>query len=84
WNFGTWEDVYIEDRLPSVDGKLVMAHNVEEPNELWVPLCESAYAGSYEHLCGGQTTYALVDFTGGITERIDLKTVSHSFIHLLL
>ena len=29
--------------------------------------------GSYSSLDGGQTTYALVDFTGGVTERIDLR-----------
>ena len=32
-------------------------------------------AGCYEVLAGGQTGEALVDFTGGVNEPIDLRTL---------
>jgi hypothetical protein len=54
--------------------KPLFAH-CKDPNELWVPLLEKAYAklhGSYEALDGGSVTAALVDLTGGIAETLDL------------
>ena len=49
--------------------------SLKDPNELWVPMLEKAYAklhGSYEALDGGSVTAALVDLTGGIAETLDL------------
>lgn len=76
WEFGSWTDFYIDDRLPTRDGKLIFGRNKQEPNEFWVPLFEKAYAklkGCYSFLDGGLINNALVDFTGGISEIINLK-----------
>jgi len=81
WHYDKWVEVVVDDRLPTIGGQLIFAHNFEEPNEFWVPLFEKAYAklkGSYGNLERGETTYALVDFTGGISERINLLEKRHN------
>ena len=39
WQFGEWKDVFIDDKLPTVNGKYIYAH-CEDPREFWVALIE--------------------------------------------
>jgi hypothetical protein len=69
--------VIIDDRLPvkEKDGKLIFATN-KDPNELWVPLIEKAYAklhGCYKSLIGGYTHFGLADMTGFCPRLIVLR-----------
>ncbi len=50
-----------------------------DPNEFWVALVEKAVAklhGSYEAIEGGMPIEAMVDLTGGLAERYELKEPS--------
>ncbi|XP_076001169.1 calpain-10 isoform X2 [Genypterus blacodes] len=74
WQQGHWTEVTIDDRLPCVNSALCFSR-CHSPTAFWVALLEKAYAklhGSYELLWAGQVSEALVDLTGGLSERWNL------------
>ncbi|XP_044801326.1 calpain-10 isoform X2 [Bubalus bubalis] len=80
WQFGRWVEVTVDDRLPCLAGRLCFSRCQRE-DVFWLPLLEKVYAkvhGSYEQLWAGQVADALVDLTGGLAERWNLKDVAGS------
>lgn len=46
---------------------------------MWVPLLEKAFAkikGSFEHLNGGNVSEAMVELTGGVSEKYNLRVTT--------
>lgn len=89
WRYGKWVDVVIDDRLPTVydfdpQQKIcrpkVFSISSTDKNEFWSCLLEKAYAkmyGCYEAIVGATgLAEAMVDFTGGLTERYSIGEIS--------
>ena len=75
---GKWQYVIVDTRIPynQATSKTPLYGHCADPNEFWVPLMEKAYAklhGSYESLHGGSMPEALVDLTGGASEKFNLR-----------
>lgn len=84
WQYGKWVEIVIDDRLPTVDGKLIYLGAPQF--EFWPALLEKAYAkfyGSYSAIHGGISTEAMVDFSGGVIERINLKEQPPNLFNLM-
>ncbi|MED6283607.1 hypothetical protein CHARACLAT_010652 [Characodon lateralis] len=85
WQYGQWEEVKIDDLLPTLDNKLVFLSSPER-NEYWSSLLEKAYAklkGGYRALEMGYPHEAMVDMTGGVTEVFTLPSVFKNLPDLL-
>ena len=70
FQYGEWAKVFVDDRLPTVNGNLIYTRS-NDRNEFWVALLEKAYAKihrCYENLLGGTAGEAMVDLTGGLLE----------------
>uniref|UniRef100_A0A182QAV0 Calpain catalytic domain-containing protein n=1 Tax=Anopheles farauti TaxID=69004 RepID=A0A182QAV0_9DIPT len=82
WWCGEWLEVLVDDRLPTINGKLAFLQ-AQNTNSFWPGLLEKAYAklhGSYEALKYGTLLDGLADLTGGITESISIKVDSNILI----
>jgi len=83
WQAGSWQEVIIDDRLPTIDGDLIYCWS-KLRNVFWCSLLEKAYAKwksneiskgkiGYKSLEIGLGLEAFVDFSGGIPEQINLE-----------
>jgi len=86
WRFGKWVEVVVDDLLPTFTNannqtELLFTHSSAN-KEFWGALLEKAYAklhGGYATLDGGNLSDALVDFTSGVSEMIDLRVKAETF-----
>ena len=70
WRYGKWEEVVVDDYLPTINGRLFLNRS-HDLNKFWSALLEKAYAkihGSYGALRHGRTEESFTDFSGGIVE----------------
>ncbi|KAM9359035.1 calpain-9 [Symphorus nematophorus] len=77
WQYGQWEEVRIDDLLPTQDNNLIYLSSPEQ-HEFWSSLLEKAYAklkGGYRALDMGFPHEAMVDMTGGVAEVLNVTSL---------
>ncbi|KAM6933349.1 calpain-9 [Xenentodon cancila] len=85
WQYGQWEEVRIDDLLPTRDNELIYLSSPER-HEYWSALLEKAYAklkGGYRALDMGFPHEAMVDMTGGVTEVFQIASLSRNLLDFL-
>ncbi|XP_054258677.1 calpain clp-1-like [Macrosteles quadrilineatus] len=87
WRFGRWYDVVVDDRLPTLKGKLALMKS--PTNAFWPALLLKAYFkflyGAYQDVEeGGNSFVVMQDFTGGIVQEISLNNLPETFEKTLL
>ncbi|KAM9733310.1 calpain-9 [Menidia menidia] len=85
WQYGHWEEVRIDDLLPTRGNSLIFLSSPER-HEFWSSLLEKAYAklkGGYRALDMGFPHEAMVDMTGGVTEVLSISGQVRQLPHLL-
>ncbi|XP_059931259.1 LOW QUALITY PROTEIN: calpain-9 [Gadus macrocephalus] len=78
WQYGKWEEVRVDDLLPTQNGQLYYLRSPNR-NEFWSCLLEKAYAklkGGYQALEMGFPHEAMADMTGGVTEVLSVASFS--------
>lgn len=86
WRFGQWVDVVIDDKLPTINRRLIFVHS-KNPNEFWPALMQKAYAkvcGSYTDMDAGTPAEAMMDFTGGVHVHIVLSDPTSNLWQLMV
>lgn len=75
---GAWTYVLVDTRIPyDPSSKDPLYAKCVDPQEFWVPLIEKAYAKlhkKYEILNGGKMGEGMVDISGGVSEKYNLKS----------
>ena len=75
---GAWTYVLVDTRIPyDPSSKDPLYAKCVDPGEFWVPLIEKAYAKlhkKYEILNGGKMGEGMVDISGGVSEKYNLKS----------
>ncbi|KAG5480430.1 hypothetical protein LSCM4_06197 [Leishmania orientalis] len=73
---GLWQSVLVDSYLPVVGKQQRYARSASGPCEMWVSYLEKAYAKrchGYSNIAGGDPLFALRDFTGFPTSRLDAR-----------
>ncbi|GFO35633.1 calpain-a-like [Plakobranchus ocellatus] len=79
----TAKNILFEDpEFPATDATLFYTKKPPRPF-VWKRPKVTALQGSYEALKGGQTSEAMVDFTGGVTETFDLKKAPKDLFNIM-
>ena len=85
WRYGKWEEVVVDDYLPTKNGRLFLIQS-DDSNEFWSALFEKAYAkihGSYGAIHGGWVRDSFTDISGGILETFDLKSKPDNLFEIM-